>query len=93
MILNRLNNLLYPYKDNEISLFNKRIKHRLNKYSLKKLEEHFESTSHGEDLSTRKNHLDLIKRTLNPYLYDIIPKYDNDQEQISYNSGDPKINS
>ena len=45
------------------------------------------SELHGKDY-----HIELIKRTLNPYLYDIVPKFGNNK-QISDASHDPKINN
>lgn len=44
-------------------------------------------------LNSKEYHMDLIKRTLNPYLYDIIPKFNNNRNEIQYNAQDPKVNT
>ena len=49
--------------------------------------------SSNNELTSKSHHLELIKRALNPYLYDIIPKFSQNQNQICYNSQDPKVNS
>ena len=66
--------------------------HRLSKYSLQKLDEHNEKSTFTNELHGKDYHIELIKRTLNPYLYDIIPKYGKSKE-IGFNSQDPKINN
>ena len=91
-ISTKLNSLLYPYKESDISLFNKRINHRLNKYTLQKLDEENKKLSSNSELHGKDYHIELIKRTLNPYLYDIIPKIGKSKE-ISYVSQDPKVNN
>ena len=91
-ISTKLNSLLYPYKESDISLFNKRINHRLNKYTLQKLDEENKKLSSNSELHGKDYHIELIKRTLNPYLYDIIPKIGKNKE-ISYVSQDPKVNN
>jgi len=55
----RSNNLLYPFQDNDISLFSKRINHRLNKDSLKKLEIQFQNSANSEEISNKTKHLEL----------------------------------
>ena len=65
----------------------------MSKYSLQKLDEHNDKSAIPNELHGKDYHIELIKRTLNPYLYDIIPKIGKNNREVSFNSQDPKINN